>query len=91
MSYSTGDGSMVHPEYYLRCSKLVGEKMVVTGWAPNIKAAKRHAVAVGGTVYVTDRDGIEVDFFEDPFEVTYNVIDAREVLASTIDLCYNES
>jgi hypothetical protein len=45
-----------YPSHYLKCEKLINDEWVTTGWAPHEKAAKQHAVAVGGRVRVSNND-----------------------------------
>lgn len=59
-----------HPDWFLRCEKMIDGNWVTTGWAPHVEAAERHADAVGGQVRVTDNDSAEVASFS---EVCYNV------------------
>lgn len=80
---------MTHPEHYLRCSKEVNGANVVTGWAPDLGAAKRHSVAVGGTVFVHNKNGLEIARFDDVYQVTDNVLAARELLACPVEVCYD--
>lgn len=86
---------MVHPDHYFKCEKLIGETWVVTGWAPDVKAAKSHAEAVGGCVGVSDKNGNRVASFEDAFELTENVLLAREIASDLIacsdKTCYDAS
>lgn len=83
-----------HPEHYLSCSKILNGKSVVTGWAPDLRAAGRHAIAVGGDVVVHDKNGNEVSRFSDSFELTVNVRAAMELvydsLASSEEPCYSD-
>lgn len=48
------------PEGYLKCEKMIDGVWVNTGWAPDVKAVKQHATAIGGAVRaMTDTGYVE--------------------------------
>ena len=71
-----------HPNGWYKIEKLSDDTWVNTGWAPDEKAFRQHAAAVGGTVRLVHDSGIVL------FSVTEYVPPEAKLIDSNLELCH---